>query len=69
MQFCSLEVTYFIMCPNVFFFSANCNIGTINVIGGYSHTNFCQENTWDQKRWWSSFTSFPMIVKAYHIEH
>ena len=34
----------------------------------YSSSNFCDENTWDEKRLVSSYSSVQMIAKAYHLE-
>ena len=34
----------------------------------YSSSNFRDENTWDEKRLASSYTSVQMIVRAYHLE-
>ena len=35
----------------------------------YSSSNFRHENSWDEKRWWSSYSSAPIIARAYHLKH
>jgi hypothetical protein len=49
--------------------AADCIIVTKKLGHIYSSSNFCHENTWDEKRLLSSYNSAPMIVKAYHIEN
>ena len=49
-------------------FAADYMIATKKVDLIYSRSNFCHENIWDEKRLVSSYSSVPMIAKAYHLE-
>ena len=42
-------------------FAADCIIGTKRLGLIYGSSNFYQENTWDEKRWWSSYSSGPLL--------
>ena len=50
-------------------YTADCIIGTKKLWLIYSGSNFHHDNTWDEKRWWSSYSGVPIIAKAYHLKH
>ena len=50
-------------------YTADCIIGTKKLRLIYSSSNFRHDNTWDEKRWWSSYSSVPIIARAYHLKY
>ena len=50
-------------------FAAECIMDTKKVGILHSSINFCEDNTWNEKRLLLSYSSAPMIAKAYHIRH